>query len=100
MRRPILTARSHLHHFVGIGLQNLSDRHGPEQEAAGEGQQQREKIHIRVGRHRQVSWKSGKRLPLAKLAQEKNAARQPDGSAGQRDQNGFGEQAAQNSFTA
>ena len=86
IRRPASPIDPSLHHLVRIRAQHLSHRHRAEQKPAHQRQQQCDPIDIRVRIHRHIDGKLGKRLPRAQPAQQHYAARQPDRSAGERNQ--------------
>ena len=79
---------------VRIGAENLANRDCAEEEAAGEGEEQGDEVDLRVGVDRHMHGILGNGVPDAEPAQERDAAEESNSAAGERNQDGFGEQRA------
>src|SRR5438552_14725735 len=97
---PDAGERSRFDDFIGIGVKYMPYRDGAKEESAGQSQEQSHAINVGVRVHRHMDGPSGKWLPCAQSAEERNAAPEPDSAAHQGKQHGFRKELPQNARAA
>src|ERR1700754_5013050 len=94
------SSRTCLHHLVGTRAKYLSDRDRAEEESADQGEKKSSHVNMCVRIHWYIYGKFWNRPPGAQHAQERNAAGKSNGASAERNNQGFGEDSAQNALAA